>query len=369
MSSSKCTLHISLDIIEENYCALSRACPNSETGASVKANCYGLGMKQISPVLKKSGCKHFFVTNIEEGVGLRKILGSDINIYVLNGVFAEETKIFKEHGLVPVLNHLAQIRIWQEFANKLNHTLPCFIHFDTGMHRLGMPEAESANLVQTDVAGLDVLCVMSHLASGEEPDNLYNKKQLEKFIKLANKFPNAKRSLANSSGIFLGHDYQFDLVRPGAAIYGINPTPKTNEATIKNPVQLFAPIIQIHQLPFGESAGYNSIYTNSRRESCPIATIPMGYADGFLRCLSNKFTVHINGHKAPVIGRVSMDLVIIDVSLVPAKDLFLGQKVEVIGNNCTPDAMAKIAQTNAHEILTRLGDRLERIYTNLSLLH
>ena len=360
MISSKCNLQIRLDVVEENYRALSMLCPNSETGAVVKANCYGLGMKQISPVLKKSGCKHFFVANIEEGVSLRKILGADINIFVLNGVFSGETKAFKEHGLVPILNHFAQIRIWQEFAFKLHQPLPCFIHFDTGMNRLGMPESESINLVQEDTAGLDVLCVMSQLVSGEESDNLYNKKQLEKFTKLASKFPNAKRSLANSSGIFLGLDYQFDLVRPGAALYGINPT---NESAIKNPVQLFAPIIQMHQLPSGESVGYNSTYTNSTIESCSIATIPIGYADGFSRHLSNKFAVYINGHKAPIIGRVSMDLVSIDVSLVPAEEVFLGQRVEVIGDNCTPDKIAQVAQTNAHEILTGLGDRFDRIYT------
>lgn len=360
MTSSKCNLQISLDIVEANYRALSKSCPNSEAGAAVKANCYGLGMKQISPLLKKSGCKHFFVANIEEGVSLRKVLGADINIYVLNGVFSDETESFKEHGLVPVLNHFAQIRVWQEFAFKLHQPLPCFIHFDTGMNRLGMPESESANLVQEDTAGLDVLCVMSHLVSAEESDNLYNKKQLGKFTKLANKFPNAKRSLANSSGIFLGSDYQFDLVRPGAALYGINPT---NEPTIKNPVQLFAPIIQLHQLASGESVGYNSTYTNSTIESCSIATIPIGYADGFLRHLSNKFAVYINGHKAPVIGRVSMDLVSIDVSSVPPEEVFLGQRVEVIGNNCTPDIIAQIAQTNANEILTGLGDRFDRIYT------
>jgi alanine racemase len=363
MKSSKCVLHISLDTIKENYLVLKDACPGSETGAAVKANCYGLGMKQTSPVLKKAGCKHFFVANIEEGISLRKILGLDINIYVLNGVFADETKIFKEYGLVPVLNHLVQIKVWQEFALKLNHALPCFIHFDTGMNRLGMPEIESSNLVQTDAYGLDVLCVISHLISSEDPDNLYNKKQLEKFTKLAKKFPEAKRSLAGSSGIFLGSDYHFDLVRPGAALYGINPTPWTNDSKIKNPVQLFAPIIQVHQLQPGESVGYDSTYTNSSMESCSIATIPIGYADGFFRSLSNKFAVYINGRKAPVIGRVSMDLAVIDVSGIPQKDVFLGQKVEVIGNNCTPDVMAAAMQTNAHEILTRLGDRFDRIYT------
>ena len=210
MNSSKCTLQVSLRIIEENYLALSSLCPNSETGAVVKANCYGLGVKQISPVLKQSGCNHFFVTNIEEGISLRRILGSDVNIYVLNGVFVGEAETFKEYALVPVLNHLAQIKIWQEFAAKLGHVLPCFIHFDTGMNRLGMPETESISLVQADTAGLDVLCVMSHLVSSEERNNSYNQMQLEKFTKLANKFPHAKRSLANSSGIFLGREYQLD---------------------------------------------------------------------------------------------------------------------------------------------------------------
>ena len=363
ITSSKCTLNIDLKIIKENYNILRLMCPNAEIGAAVKANCYGLGVERISHLLKDLSCKHFFVANLEEGVNLRDILGFDINIYVLNGVFLDETKIFREYNLVPILNHLAQIKIWQDFARKTGNLLPSVIHFDTGMNRLGMPSFESDMLTSDDTKGLNILCVMSHLVASEEPHSPHNKIQLEKFIRLAKKFPLAKKRLANSSGIYLNSDYHFDIIRPGGALYGINPRPYNNDSMIKNPISLYAPIIQIHRLLPSESAGYNATHTNLTENNCIIATIPIGYADGIFRSLGNKLNVYINEYSVPVIGRISMDLAIIDVSLVPAKHLFLGQKVEILGPRCSPDEMAMLAGTNTYEILTRLGDRFERIYT------
>jgi len=266
--------------------------------------------------------------------------------------------------LIPVLNHLSQIEIWQEYASSINRKLPCFLHLDTGMHRLGMSQSEIEALdLDADMYKLDILCVMSHLTSAEEINNIFNAEQLERFNKYSQKFGNVKRSLANSSGIFLGSDYHFDLVRPGAALYGLDPVPYSQEKTaIKNPVKLFAPIIQMRNLPVGESVGYNNTYTNGGDKSGIIATIPIGYADGFSRVLGNKGCVYINGFKAPIIGQVSMDLVTIDISSVPAEYTFLGALVEIVGEHCTLEDIASACKTNTYEILTNLGQRYERIY-------
>jgi alanine racemase len=362
MNHSKCTLQISKNIIKENYKVLC-ATSLTEVAAVVKANAYGLGVQHITPILKYSGCKHFFVSSFDEGIELRKILGSKVNIYILIGVFKNEVETFLEYGLIPVLNHLGQIKIWQEYALKLNRKMPCIIHVDTGMHRLGMPLSELESLdVKTDMYKLDILYIMSHLASSEEIKNPSNLEQLNKFKQYTAKFSGIKRSLSNSSGLFLGKDYHFDLARPGGAIYGINPTPYLGHSNIRNPVKLFAPIVQVHHLAPGGRLGYNATYTNNNTQSCPIATIPIGYADGFSRSLSNKGEVYINGFKAPIIGRVSMDLITIDVSNIPTEEIFLGAAVEVIGDNCTPDKLAKLSGTNSYEILTMLGDRYETIY-------
>ncbi len=363
MKESNCTLQIDIGIIRENYATLRNA-STAEVSTVVKSNAYGLGVEQIAPVLKKDGCRHFFVASCDEGVELRKILGNGVNIYVLKGIFKSELSSFLEHTLIPVLNHISQVEIWQDYAVSLNKKLPCILHFDTGMHRLGMPSEEIEALsIQADMYKLDILYIMSHLISAEDNSSALNHTQLESFKKYTQKFKGIKRSLANSSGIFLGTDYHFDLTRPGAALYGINPTPYLNNSSkIKNPVKLFAPIIQIRHLPQKASVGYNATYFNTNDISCPIATIPVGYADGFSRGFSNNGEVYINSYKAPIIGRVSMDLITIDVSSVPQEEVFLGAPVEIIGDNATPDKLAQILKTNSYEILTMLGHRYEKIY-------
>lgn len=364
MKSSKPILKINLENLRHNFEELKKACPNSDVGAAVKADAYGLGVHKVAPALLNSDCKHFFVANCDEGVELRSIIGSAANIYVFHGVFHDELKTFLQNGLVPVLNHFEQIKIWQEYANSLNHHLPCMIHIDTGMHRLGMQEDEIEKLnLDSHTQNLDILCVISHLISAEDIDSSRNKIQLELFNKLSKKFKNSAKSLANSSGIFLGPDYHFDLTRPGAAIYGIDPTPYMNNSIIKPVASLFAPIIQINTLLPGETVGYNGTYTNTSKKSCAIATIPVGYADGFLRHFSNKGKVIVEGHEAPIIGRISMDLTIIDVSKIPDHLIYLGQTVELLGENLSADKIAKLCATNGYEILTSLGSRYERIYS------
>lgn len=365
MITSKCTLTINLDVIKGNYQALQKICTKAEVGAAVKANCYGLGVRQIAPMLAKTGCRHFFVANKDEGVFLREILehqnpkSETLNIYVLNGYFTGDKEDFMRANLIPVLNTLHQLETWQNLARKVEKKLPCFLHVDTGMNRLGIPESEIKKIPEYD-HNIDILCVMSHLSSSEEFDNESNIQQLIKFKRLVSFFPHAKKSLANSSGIFLGEEYHFDITRPGVALYGVNPAPYKPASIIKNPVNLTAPIVQIKELDEGQYVGYNGTYQANEKHL--VATLPLGYADGYLRSLSNKGIVFINDNPAPVIGRVSMDLITIDVSRIPGDDLFLGQKVEIIGNNMSLEEMATLAGTNGYEILTMLGSRYNRVY-------
>ena len=378
MILAKCVLQINLDIIRDNYQALQKKFTGSTVAAAVKANCYGLGMSKIVPVLLASGCQHFFVANKDEGLKLKKVLNgfkdrlidegisSNINfnairVYILNGYFNSDEKDFRNHGLIPVINSLAQLELWQNLALKLNKNLPCFLHLDTGMNRYGMPEHEVKILVK-DFApnNLNILCVMSHLCSAEYPQDSANAEQLTKFKALANLFPKVKKSLVNSSGIFLSSDYHFDIARPGAAIYGINPTPHLENSVIKNPLLITAPIIGLNYVKAGEYIGYNRTYQAA--ENRLIATIPIGYADGYPRSLSNKGMVYINNKPAPIVGRISMDLTNIDVTNLPKEDLFLGQNVEIIGQNINLDKIANLAGTNGYEILTMIGNRYARVY-------
>eukprot|EP00916_Digyalum_oweni_P001117 GHVL01002208.1.p1 GENE.GHVL01002208.1~~GHVL01002208.1.p1 ORF type:complete len:403 (+),score=101.70 GHVL01002208.1:123-1331(+) len=397
---SKCTLAINLSNIRYNYNILQKICKNSEVGAAVKANCYGLGMHMIAPVLSSIGCKHFFVANKEEGVELREMMnmtrpgdkGDFRNIHILNGYFPEDEDDFIKYQLIPILNSMHQIKNWENFTNKYknnNNKYPCYIHIDTGMNRLGVSSNEVStininnqnnnqnntinnntininnnqnntnnNEINTDT--LNILCVMSHLSCAEDFHNVANIEQLNLFKKLSSFFPKSKKSLANSSGIFLGSEYHFDIARPGVGLYGGNPAPYLKNNILKNVVNLHAPIIQIKELLKGNYVGYNRSYIANDNKL--IGILPIGYADGYLRSLSNKGIVYINNQPAPIIGRVSMDTITIDISNINKNDIFLGQSVEIIGDNMNIDNIARIADTNSYEILTMLGNRYTRVY-------
>lgn len=364
MYSSQPILTINLQKIQNNYSLLKKICFATDVGAVVKANAYGLGISHIAPALLEAGCKHFFVANCNEGMQLRLIVGTAAKIYVFHGAFKNEMKDFQQYNLIPVLNHLEQIKMWQEYADFLQTMLPCIIHIDTGMYRLGMTETEILKFnLHHHSKNLNILYIISHLTDAEKHDSIQNKIQLKRFKELSNKFNGCAKSLANSSGIFLGKEYHFHLVRPGAALYGINPTPYLDQSIVQPVVSLFAPIIQINSLLPQSTVGYNGTYLNSSTKvNLTIATVPIGYADGFFRSFSNKGKMFIQGYEAPVIGRVSMDLTIIDVSSIPRSLLYLGQQVEILGENITADKIAKLCDTNAYEILASLGARYKKIY-------
>ena len=352
-------LTIDLGAIAHNYRVLRDLLGSVGCAAVVKADAYGLGMTRVAPVLARAGCETFFVATLDEGIALRRELPG-AEIAVLNGVYAGTEGEFSAHGLTPVLNDLGQIERWSAFS-RAQGGREGIIHLDTGMSRLGLPSYEVDRLQECPeiLDGLRPRLVMSHLACAEECDNPMNAEQLTTFRDLRNRLPAAPASLANSSGIFLGRDYHFELARPGVALYGVNPTPG-----LPNPmaevVRLQGRIIQVRDCSEGQTVGYGASHRIS--EPTRLATVAVGYADGYLRSLSNRAYGAVGEVKLAVIGRVSMDLTTLDVSSLPAEATRPGTTVDLIGGACPIDEVAAWAGTIGYEILTGLGRRYARHY-------
>ncbi|PPR28451.1 MAG: Alanine racemase, biosynthetic [Alphaproteobacteria bacterium MarineAlpha10_Bin1] len=357
-------LTIDLDAISANWRALGARLKNGARAAAVvKANAYGLGISAVAPALYDAGCRDFFVASLDEGIALRAIL-PDGQIYVFFGPTPEDAAEYSRHWLIPVLNDLGQIETWRA-RNRGDEGEKAVLQVDTGMSRLGLPPDEVARLaVEPErVAGLEIVYVMSHLACAENSGHAMNGQQLEEFSKalksLETGSASAAASLANSSGIFLGPGYHFDLVRPGAALYGINPTPdKPNPMT--EVVRLQGKIQQVRSVDSSRSVGYGAAHVVTRPSR--IATVPVGYADGYLRSASNQASAHVRGVRVPIIGRVSMDMITLDVTDLPAEFVHPGATVDLIGGPYSIDAFAADAGTIGYEILTSLGLRFRRRY-------
>lgn len=311
----------------------------AEVGASVKADCYGLGSVHIAPSLYNVGCRKFFVATIDEAVLLRNVLGPEAQIYVLNGFSGLNLSTFTEHNVTPIINTMQQLNMWIEhYPEKA-----CAIHIDTGMNRVGMC-LEDFTQIPALPRGTEFL--MSHLACDGDKANSYNGLQLAKFKQATAPYPHIKKSFAASGGVFLGSEYHFDIARVGAALYGIGA--RTNPM-LKNPVTLLAPVIQIRKCLSDEYVGYGS--SKLVPQGTLLATIPVGYADGFFRYFSNNGITYINNRPAEIIGRVSMDFTIIDIT---NHRISTGDYVELIGPNLYPDDLAQKIETIGYEILTSL---------------
>ena len=353
-------LTIDLDAIAQNYRLLRQRAAPAACAAVVKADAYGLGLEVVAPVLAAAGAEIFFVALPEEGIRLRALL-PDVRVAVLNGLFADSEEDYVRHRLVPVLNHLGEIERWARRASSAGRPLPAIVHVDTGMNRLGLEARELARLAAEPerLAGLQVLAVMSHLACADVADHPKTAEHHRRFADALARLPPAAASLANSSGIFRGNAYHFDLVRPGCAIYGINPTPERPNP-MRTTVRLLARILQVRDVDSLQTVGYGA--THQVRCKSKIATISVGYADGYLRSLSNRGAVGVAGRTAPVVGRVSMDMTTIDITDCPPEQAQVGAWVEVVGPQRTPDAVASDAGTIGYEVLTNLGRRHARIY-------
>ena len=362
-------LTIDLDAIAANYRLLREKAAGAECACVVKADAYGLGMDRVAPALAAAGCSTFFVAQTGEGMALRNRL-PEAAVHVLNGLAGAAGQVFADHRLVPVLNSLAEIEAWARFCREHGAALAADIHADTGMSRLGLTEREVALLAAEPARaqGIAVSYVMSHLACAEERDNPLNGQQLAAFGEaraslapaLSQEAPSGKASFANSSGIFLGPDYHFDMVRAGAALYGIAPvTGQPNP--MAQVVSLQGKILQVREIDTPQTVGYGATHRAARSEK--IATVAIGYADGYPRALSNSGGGYIGGIRAPVVGRVSMDLTTLDVSHVPNDQTRPGALVEMIGPHNSVDQVAADAGTIAYEILTNVGRRYHRVYT------
>lgn len=350
-------LRIDLDALAGNYRLICRQVAPALVAGVVKANGYGLGAEAVTRTLLNAGCRHFFVAQLGEAVALKPVLPADIALFVLNGLQPGAEEQCAAIGAIPVLNSLDQIERWGAMARKRGQSLPAALQVDSGMARLGLPPEDVDILSQQRerLAGIDVRLFMSHLACGDEPDAAFNADQMANFEALACHFPEVPRSLDNSGGSFLPRGH-FDIVRAGIALYGGAPQPGPNP--MRAVVALEARIAQLRTIPAGAGVGYGLSHRCDRESR--IATIPVGYADGWSRRLSNTGSAFIGDVRVPIVGRVSMDSITLDVTDVSDHLLYSGAAVELIGLHQTIDDVAADAGTISYEILTQLGHRYRR---------
>jgi alanine racemase len=344
-------LTIDLGAIVANWRILSARHPSGPVAAVVKADAYGLGARRVAPALYEAGCRHFFVAYLDEALAIRDLL-PDAMLAVLGGPIAGTEAIYVDRHLTPVLGTLDDIQRWRGLGRT------AILHVDTGMSRLGLDARELSVLAagRTLLAGIPIRYVMTHLVSAELPDDPVNPVQLERFQHARAVLPPAPTSIANSSGIFRG--FGSGLARPGAALYGVNPTPGQPNP-MRDVVRLSVRVLAVHDIPAGATAGYNATWTAARPSR--IATAAFGYADGFHRALSNRARAFFGGSPVPLVGRVSMDLTTFDVTDHP--DLRAGSWLEIVGPHQSADDLAAAAGTTGYEILTSLGRRFQRVYT------
>lgn len=354
-------LTIDLAAIVGNWRQLKARLGHADCGAVLKADAYGLGAAPVGAALAAAGCRQFFVAHLDEAIALKPHLPADATVSVLHGPTPGSEPEFVAHGVRPVLNARAQIDGWRRLAHRLDRELGAIVQVDTGMARLGLADDELCALAADPAAlsGVRVELVMSHLACAEEPGHPANGRQRERFVAARRRLPAAPASFANSSGIFLGPEFHFDLARPGAALYGI--TPITGAPNPMRPVvRLEGRVIQVREIAAGTPVGYGQAWRCER--PARIATVSVGYADGWLRSLGSRGCAWFGGTGLPLVGRVSMDTITLDASALPEGALQPGHLVELIGARQGVDDVAASAATIGYEILTSLGLRYHRRY-------
>lgn len=360
-------LTIDLDAVRANYQLLrarGAASSGAACGAVLKADAYGLGMDKVAAALAREGCRSFFVAHLDEGIRLRRLVPGDCTIYVMHGAMPGTARDCVEHDLTPVLNDPGQVAEWRALARELGRELPAALQVDTGMSRMGLAAADLDRLRQ-DPAWLDGIAprlLMSHLACADEPAHPLNARQRRRFEEARALFPGVPASLANSSGVFLGGAWHFDLLRPGCALYGINPQP-AHANPLAQAVSLAARVVQLRTVAAGDIVGYGARYVapGERR----IATIAIGYADGWLRALTGRSQAFVDGVAVPFAGTVSMDSITLDVTGIPEDRIAPGRTVDLLCPQQTVDDVALQAGTIGYEVLTRLGGRFARRYLGL----
>lgn len=350
MTHARATIHLAN--IADNWRTLSALHPKAEAAAVVKADGYGHGAGQVAGALQEAGCQSFFVATVSEAVALRLEIGEGSDIFVLNGAAEADMSAIHINGLTPVLNTLDQVRFYR--AASLREITPACLHFDTGMNRLGLNPGDAGG-VQKMLDGRPVGWVMTHLACADEPDNPKNQAQLKEFEAPRSVWPEAIHSIAATASCFLGTEFGLGMVRPGIGLYGGGPRTEA----LKPGMTLEAPILSLFEAKAGETTGYGA--THTLRGTRRLATVGLGYADGMLRSGSNAGFGMIDGQRVPIVGKVSMDLITLDVSNVTSP-LAPGIMVEFLGPSAHLEAQAEAAGTLGYELITGLSTRVQRIY-------
>ena len=369
LKSSGTTARLSVDLqaLKTNYKTLARLAGSSVCTGVVKADGYGLGAGPVAKALWDAGCRTYCVALLSEAAVLRDIL-PDAEIFILSGLMKGAASDYARLEARPVLASTEEIDEWSQLCRSTDQQLPAAVHVDTGINRLGIDYVEAVQLFQNPRSFRDFkLCmVMSHFACADEPEHPLNGEQIAKFKTLRSLAPGVAFSLANSAGILLGPEAHFDMVRPGIALYGCNPV--ENSATkLERVVTLEAAVLQVRHVAAGQSVGYGATFVCQRPSK--IAIIGLGYADGYPRALSaatEQTTTYVDfsGHRAPVAGRISMDMTGVDVTDIPGHAVARGMRAEIIGENISLDGVAHAGKTFSYELLTRLGNRFERVYLN-----
>jgi alanine racemase len=365
---------IDLGAIADNWCFLDAYIGSANVcGAVVKADAYGLGLEPVATSLLKVGCRLFFVATVVEAKELRTYLPIACEIVVLGGLSHDIeggcSSDWEDYGLTPVLFTVEHVSRWLAFCSNMESNLPSAIKVDTGMHRLGVQPNELQKLLGSGaLKALSPRYMMSHFACADQPEHPLNLQQISCFEacleKVKAQIPSIKLSLCNSSGIFLNKSIHYDVVRPGIALYGANPTPVSNNP-MKSVVQIQLPVMQCKVISEGASVGYGAEFI-AQRETV-IAVVFGGYADGLMRSLAHSGFAFLSGHKIPLIGRLSMDSMIFDVTDLGPSIIDSASCIEIVGESQTIDDLAAMAGTIAYEMLTSLGGRYHRRYINMPL--
>lgn len=354
-------LEIDLGAIQRNWRMLQAKVGKAvQCAAVVKADGYGLGAAQVGKALAAAGCRTFFVATLEEGLALRETLKT-AEIAVLNGLLPRTEQDLLKARLVPILNDLGQLDVWRKLVLPMKQRPPAMLHLDTGLSRLGLSRTETQVLTgEPDrLAGVSLRAIISHLVVAEDPKHGKNAEQRRLFLAARRKLPPAPASLAASSGIFLGADFHFDMVRAGAALYGINPlTDQLNP--MAQAVRLKGKIVQVRDVDRGETVGYGAEHRMDRGGR--VATVAVGYADGWFRSSQGRAMAGIAGRQVPIVGRISMDLITLDVTGLDPQLVEVGSFVDLIDTKNTADAVGARAGTIGYEVLTALGRRYHRVY-------
>ena len=354
-------LTIDIAAVARNWKALAQRVVPADCAAVVKADAYGCGMDQVAISLAKAGCRIFFVAHVAEARRLRPVV-PDATIYVLNGLTPGSAAAYAEVNAQPVIGSLAEYVEWDAFRIASGWRGGAALHFDTGMNRLGLALEEASTFVaRIKMPDHGISLVMSHLACAETPTHDLNAKQIAVFRELRFLFRGLPTSLANSSGIFLGPAAHCDMVRPGAALYGVNPTP-AGQNLMDEVVTLKARIVQVRDVPRGATVGYGAAWTAARASR--IVVVSVGYADGYLRAAGEGKSTQavVANRRCAHVGRISMDLMAFDVTGLPEARVRRGDFATLIGDGITVDELATWSGTIGLELLTGLGRRHHRVW-------